>query len=690
LFVEERLRTKAEGTFLWVALACGELLQPKVVSMNTEKFLSKLPSGLFPLYGRIWEQVLSLEDNEMVMYIISIFRAMVVAQRPLTLRELAIAANLPKEHHHNTHMLEEYVNQCGSMVTVRQDTAYFVHQSAKSYILLKGRDRFLSPDLHDEHTIMAANCFQYIVDGFLDTIDEGYKRRKSAGEQGNNIDYPIVFWTDHARLASKTIIDSIDVNGDFFGPSPRLRQAWFDVYWEKTHTKGENKPSGFTSIHVASYAGLTLLLSRLLETGHLPELHVIDSLGNQPLLWAARNGHEGVARLLLQKGADVEARNHDGVTALHLAAANGHVSTAQLLLDHGMPITVQDKRGRTPLHATANHGHVNVASLLLDRAVDVDVKDGCSWTPLHNASRTGNESVVKLLLNRNASVKIRDREGLTALQHAAWNGHASCVLLLLRKGANIESRALDGWTPLQSAAWNGHEECVKILLQEKANINARNNAGSTALHHVSWKGFVGLAELLVKEGADVNCDDSEGGTALQQAAWRGHAEVVSALIQSGSGLNVNARNKSGQTALHQAAGNGQEEIVRLLVNAGVDHTLQDNDGGTAQRHAQENNHTLVVKILMGVESSRPSTAGGTRTPVDQMPLDPAVANILSLDPRDAQNQLHGHAGFSTPSKITAIVNGQTKQFFMKSGQDPEMFKSISTKNISPRKELTSL
>lgn len=357
--VGDCLRRKAGGTFLWVALACRELSKPSVLSINTEETLSHLPSGITPLYTRIMDQVLTSGDEKSTVYIKSILQSMIVALRPLMLPELAVAAGLPKQYHHNLHVLAEYVDQCGSMVTIRERQAHFVHLSAKTYLrqahfvhlsakahlLENGRDSIVSHDLRTEHRNVAIHCFQYVCD----RVGSGLKVRDASPsasmirknsdtgkDQSDEIlflEYPMLFWTDHARDASDDICEHFDMQDEFFQARSRGFQRWFGAYWVKTHAESEKVPGSFTTMHLAAYAGLSWLLSKLMESSHASEIHSRDSLGNQPLVWAAMNGHFQAVQLLLTCGAQVAAKNNEGVTALYWAANNGHASIIQLLLD---------------------------------------------------------------------------------------------------------------------------------------------------------------------------------------------------------------------------------------------------------------------------------------------------------------------------------------------------------------------
>lgn len=280
-------------------------------------------------------------------------------------------------------MLAEYVDQCGLMVTVWERQAHFVHLSAKTFLrqahfvhlsakthLLKnGRDSIVSPDLRAEHRNVAIHCFQYVCD----RVNSGPKprdaspstssiRKKSdtGKDQSDDtlfLEYPMLFSKNYARDASDDISEHFDVQDEFFQARSRGFQRWFDAYWVKSHAESEQVPGSFTSMHLAAYAGLSWLLSKLMGSGHVCDIHSRDALGNQPLVWAAMNRHFQAVQLLLACGAQVAAENNEGVTALYWAANNGHASIIQLLLDEGAKCRPKDKIGWTPLHRAAFNGH---------------------------------------------------------------------------------------------------------------------------------------------------------------------------------------------------------------------------------------------------------------------------------------------------------------------------------------------
>ncbi|KAL8882048.1 MAG: hypothetical protein Q9198_000878 [Flavoplaca austrocitrina] len=672
-YVEKQLREKSEGTFLWVALACRELSKPAVLSVNTNTVLGKLPSGLTPLYERIVEQAIDSEDQELVECARSILRAMVVAFRPLALNELAVTAHLPKEHRHNLPALREYVGQCGSMVTIRDDTAYFVHLSAKRYILSMPANSILSTELSMDHQLLALNCFEYVCERLSD--DHTKATYLSGPEKGETeVGYPMLFWIDHVRKSPMEIVNEIDLGSDFFLPNSVLRQTWFKIYWAKTHAKWEVFPTSVTAIHLVAYAGLPNFLASLLAIDREHEATKIDSLGNSPVLLGAKYGHELCVQLLLKTGADTTLKNLDSMTPLQWAAGNGHENIVQLLFNQGASLDTADKNGWTPLHRAAYNGHTNVVRYLLDSGADTEVLDSATWTALHRASSSGQVDVVRLLIERHASIHPLDREGMTPMLHAAWVGHSDVINLHLEQEADINAKDYCGWTAMHNAAWNGHTEAIKFLLQPSANIHAQNRYGATALHNATWSGHTEVVEILLNAGADVNAKDDEGETPLQQAAWRGHVSATEALLANDK-IDVNTTNSVGHTALHQAGSSGQKDIVRLLLSAGADPTLLDKHGQSVQALAEANAHDSVADILKQRGRELSTFSRSTTSPVNERRLDIAVANALSIDPALSTVEPLQAAGFFIPERIKTVMDGKSREFYMKSGSNEEMFES---------------
>src|SRR3989337_1282379 len=171
----------------------------------------------------------------------------------------------------------------------------------------------------------------------------------------------------------------------------------------------------------------------------------------------AGEGNNLLINILLDHGADIEARDNNDFTSLHYAVSRGHQATVAFLLDHGANIEAQNNIGLTPLHYAASKGHQATVAFLLDRGANIEAQDNIESTPLHYAASNGHQATVALLLDRGANIEARDNIGFTSLHYAASKGQQTTVAFLIDRGANIEAQGNQGHTPLHYAAAKGHQ-----------------------------------------------------------------------------------------------------------------------------------------------------------------------------------------------------------------------------------------
>jgi ankyrin repeat protein len=195
----------------------------------------------------------------------------------------------------------------------------------------------------------------------------------------------------------------------------------------KTETSTPDSPEIFGAIQTGDAAKVGELLraepalagarndrgdSALLAAAYLGRRDILDSLlaaGVEPTLWeaAAIGLKERVAELLRRDPSSVASFSHDGWTALHLAAFFGHHDLAALLIERGADVNARSKsetfaRENTPLHAAAANRHLEVARLLVERGADVNARDGSGFTPLALAANGRSDLLMLLLLDNGA------------------------------------------------------------------------------------------------------------------------------------------------------------------------------------------------------------------------------------------------------------------------------------------------
>jgi hypothetical protein len=153
------------------------------------------------------------------------------------------------------------------------------------------------------------------------------------------------------------------------------------------------------------------------------------------LVDASKQGRVGIVQELLTKGTDVNAKDHNGVTALIRASANGHMKVMELLLTNNADVNAKANNGVTALIAASQYEHVKVMELLLANNADVNANANNGVTALIVASKLWRMKAVELLLANNADVNAKDNAGRTPLFYAMKNGSKDIAALLRTHGS---------------------------------------------------------------------------------------------------------------------------------------------------------------------------------------------------------------------------------------------------------------
>ena len=242
---------------------------------------------------------------------------------------------------------------------------------------------------------------------------------------------------------------------------------------------------------------------------------------------------------VIEAGVNSNAVNDSGLTALYYAAVNDkNPGVAKILIEKGADVNAGNKDNATPLMRASEKYETSVVSLLIAEGADVNAvttEDG--WMAIHYAAtNTKNPEVIKILLKNGADVNAASKSNGTPLTGASGYNHVSVISLLIAEGANVNAATNSGWQPIHFAAnSNPSPEALKILLKNGADLNARNNDGATPLMRAARAGMPKNISMLLDSGADVRATDNDGKTAADylpestpygvgEAEWKAAAE----------------------------------------------------------------------------------------------------------------------------------------------------------------------
>jgi serine/threonine-protein phosphatase 6 regulatory ankyrin repeat subunit B len=337
----------------------------------------------------------------------------------------------------------------------------------------------------------------------------------------------------------------------------------------------------WTILHGAVYGGNKDMVEFLIDKG--ADINARDSVDRSPFHIALNEGYGEVAKLLDKTDSCV----------LSIAASLGDREVVKRILEdkseeERVIITNPEKEGkRGPLHFAANCGSLEVVKLLVENGADISSSANDGFTPLHMAASDGYSDVVEFIVeeaikkghDKSYILKVSDRSGWTVLHSAAKSGYTEIVRFLINKFSKDKeksSRALinaadaKGTTLLHTAAFHGNLGTVEFLIEKKANVNAVDIYGATPLFAAAMHSNFKVVEYLLEtKETRVYCDSEKvlgmlDITSLHAAAAYDNLDIAELLLKNGS--RVNAGEKGSLTPLHVAAFFDSSKVIELLVD----------------------------------------------------------------------------------------------------------------------------
>ena len=257
------------------------------------------------------------------------------------------------------------------------------------------------------------------------------------------------------------------------------------------------------------------------------------------MLDAITNNKLDFVKGLLADGLDPNVVFSNGYghdqTFLMSAARDGSPEFAEVLLSAGANPNAMDRDGWTALmHAAWSELCYENHSL------------SCRSADMKRVPSTKHAEVVKVLLSAGADVNMKDKDGNTALMWAAWRGDPEVIQALLSANLHLNDGNARGETALLLAIQAAHQgvvrrddnEGIKVLLSAGVDVNAARPDGETALMKAAWSGEVEIVKFLLSAGANPNAVDKDGNTVLywanKNAVLESRPEIVHLLEEAGA------------------------------------------------------------------------------------------------------------------------------------------------------------
>ncbi len=327
-------------------------------------------------------------------------------------------------------------------------------------------------------------------------------------------------------------------------------------------------------LHTAAAQGKTGAVKLLLRYNAPVDAPCRYDNGMTPYQMAAQYGHVEAAKALQEAGANLGKCDNGARSCLHYAVMGGNADLTDTLLKAARTdINAKDGEGRTPLHLACRMERVEVATKLLAQGAHPTLYDKGGLTPLHHAAEA-NADQIFAMMTANTALKIdinaptRD-EGMTALHLAVRDNHQMLVHKLLELGADPSRAAKNRLLPLHYAILSDQLTSAENLLaglrlKKQPLDQYRDQNGWSLLHYAATRETPQMAAMLIAAGCSPAVDADTGDTPLHIAARAGRMAVVEYLVES-KDADMIARNKNDETPLAVAMRLGRKDIADFLM-----------------------------------------------------------------------------------------------------------------------------
>ncbi|XP_071408264.1 protein phosphatase 1 regulatory subunit 12A isoform X1 [Pithys albifrons albifrons] len=438
-------------------------------------------------------------------------------------------------------------------------------------------------------------------------------------------------------------------------------------------------------------------------------------------LAACSSGDTEEVLRLLERGADINYANVDGLTALHQACIDDNVDMVKFLVENGANINQPDNEGWIPLHAAASCGYLDIAEYLISQGAHVGAVNSEGDTPLDIAEEEAMEELLQNEVNRQGvdiesarkeeeRIMLRDarqwlnsghindvrhaKSGGTALHVAAAKGYTEVLKLLIQAHYDVNIKDYDGWTPLHAAAHWGKEEACRILVENLCDMEAVNKVGQTAFD-VADEDILGYLEELQKKQNLLHSEKREKKSPLiESTANMDNNQTQKTFKNKETLIMEQEKNASSIESLEQEKADEEEEGKKDESSCSSEEEEDDDSESEAETDKTKtlaaNNANTTSTQSASVAVTAPSVAGGQGAPTS--PVKKFPTSTTKVSPKDEERKdespaswrlgLRKTGSYGALAEITASKEAQKEKDssgVMRSASSPRLSSSLDNK-----------
>ncbi|KAM4675251.1 protein phosphatase 1 regulatory subunit 12A isoform 2-T2 [Discoglossus pictus] len=439
-------------------------------------------------------------------------------------------------------------------------------------------------------------------------------------------------------------------------------------------------------------------------------------------LAACSSGDSEEVLKLLDRGADINYANVDGLTALHQACIDDNLDMVKFLVENGASINQPDNEGWIPLHAASSCGYLDIAEYLISHGASVGSVNSEGDTPLDIAEEEAMEELLQNEVNRQGidveaarkeeeRIMLRDarqwlnsghindlrhsKSGGTALHVAAAKGYTEVLKILIQAGYDVNIKDYDGWTPLHAAAHWGKEEACRILVENMCDIDTVNKVGQTAFD-VADEDILGyLEELQKKQNLLLSEKQEKKSPLIESSTTVENNQSIKTLKNKETLIIEHEKNVSTIESLEQEKADEEDEGKKDESSCSSEEEEEEDSESEAETdktkplpsvHSANSSSTQ----LPTVTAPTPAVPSGQVTPTSPVKKFPTPASKVSPKEEERKDEspaswrlgLRKTGSYGALSEITASKEAQKERDFtgvMRSASSPRLSSTLDNK-----------